>query len=164
MSMTPFSDEFLGAKVNRVFLAPSLSDEDANATAVFVNATLQLEEASAATRPNTLAQDVQRHLLGVLHRRHNNVGSSALWVDSPTGAVQHLRDLDECADPELNDCHARAQCTNVFGSFRCACGDGLRDPWAGNPQRSGRQCEACPAEYCSHRGECRFEGANQVCQ
>ncbi|XP_026281185.1 proline-rich protein 36-like isoform X3 [Frankliniella occidentalis] len=180
MSMTPFSDEFMGARINRIFLAPSLAEDlagdvlvpgglpdakhaNASVQAVFVNATLQLEEAAAATRPNTLAQDVQRHILGVLHRRHNNVGSSALWVASPAGAVAPLRDVDECAEPELNDCHAQAHCSNVFGSFRCSCNEGLRDPWAGNPQRSGRQCEACPAEYCNHRGECRFDGTNQVC-
>lgn len=31
------------------------------------------------------------------------------------------RDINECADPVLNDCHENARCQNLQGSYRCAC-------------------------------------------
>lgn len=57
---------------------------------VFVNITLQLEENGDTARPQVRA-DIQRHLLGVIQRRSNNVGNSALWVDSPPGSVSNLQ-------------------------------------------------------------------------
>ncbi|KAK7788270.1 hypothetical protein R5R35_013528 [Gryllus longicercus] len=159
MSMTPFSDDFLGARVNGVYAAPG------TAAPVFVNLTLQLEETAETLRP-AVRHDVQRHLLGVIHRRANNVGESALWVDAPAGAVSHLQDVDECARPELHDCHPRAVCSNVFGGFRCACAEGLRDPWADQPARAGRACEPCPPEHCGGpaRGACHYDAQGQpVC-
>ena len=44
----------------------------------------------------------------------------------PVGCV----DIDECADPALNDCHANATCTNLPGGYECTCkpgygGDGV---------------------------------------
>lgn len=114
-------------------------------------------------RPN-LRSDVQKHLLGVLHRRNNNIGNSVLYVSSPEGAVSALHDLDECQSAELNDCHESATCSNSWGSFQCACEAGLRDPWADQPQRAGRECQACPDAYCNNRGICSYneEGA-QTC-
>lgn len=86
MSMTPFSDEFMEAKVNRIY------DGDASkgTPGVFVNVTLRLEENSETLR-STLKNDVQRHLLGVIHRRNNNIGNSALFVESPPGSVTNLQ-------------------------------------------------------------------------
>ena len=34
-------------------------------------------------------------------------------------------DLDECADPNLNDCDANATCTNTPGGFECVCNAGF---------------------------------------
>lgn len=114
-------------------------------------------------RPN-LRSDVQKHLLGVLHRRNNNIGNSVLYVSSPEGAVSALHDLDECQSPELNDCHASATCSNSWGSFQCACEAGLRDPWADQPQRAGRECQSCPDAYCNNRGSCSYnEEGTQSC-
>lgn len=42
------------------------------------------------TLRSAIATDVQKHLLGVIRRRSNNVGASALWVDTPAGAVLPL--------------------------------------------------------------------------
>jgi Calcium-binding EGF domain len=153
MGMTPFSDDFMGARVNAFSAGPPL----------VANMTLQLAETAESVRP-TVRHDVQRHLLGAITRRNNNVGDSAVWVDKVAGAVSAVADLDECISAELNDCHPRATCTNIFGTFRCACAAGLRDPWAGNVQRSGRQCETCPADFCNNRGECSFAAAGErVC-
>jgi hypothetical protein len=33
-------------------------------------------------------------------------------------------DIDECADPALNDCDANAQCSNTAGSYSCGCDPG----------------------------------------
>lgn len=86
MSMTPFSDEFLAAKVNSIYRGNRAQGQ----AGVFVNLTLQLDENADTARP-TVRGDIQRHLLGVIQRRSNNVGNSALWVDSPPGSVSNLQ-------------------------------------------------------------------------
>nr|CAH7744786.1 unnamed protein product [Callosobruchus chinensis] len=157
MSMTPFSDEFLAAKVTAIYrsTAPTSSG-------VFVNATLQLDETADTARP-AVRTDIQRHLLGVIQRRGNNVGESAIWVDGPAGAVSSLQDLDECSSPELHDCHSLAKCVNVFGGFKCECREGYRDPWADNKHRAGRQCEQCSPAHCNNRGECKYQNGQEIC-
>lgn len=159
MSMTPFSDEFIKAKVNRIYQG----DPSQGAAGVFVNLTLMLEE-NGETLRSSLKGDVQRHLLGVIHRRNNNIGNSALYVESPPGSVSALQDLDECMSNELNDCHPEATCTNIFGSFRCECPNGLRDPWMDQVSRAGRDCQSCSDTFCNNRGTCSYDlGGSQVC-
>lgn len=68
-------------------------------------------------------------------------------------------DVDECSSSELNDCHPNANCTNVWGSFRCKCTQGLRDPWSDHLQRAGRECLSCSSSYCNNRGNCRYDDA-----
>lgn len=87
MSMTPFSDAFLGCHVNGIYTTSSSLDTKAS---VYVNLTLQLEENAETIRP-AVKHDIQRHLLGVIHRRGNNVGASALWVDNPPGSVSQIQ-------------------------------------------------------------------------
>ena len=41
-------------------------------------------------------------------------------------------DIDECASDETNNCDENADCTNIDGSFTCACKPG----WGGD----GRTC------------------------
>ncbi|XP_049306875.1 mucin-5AC isoform X8 [Bactrocera dorsalis] len=159
MSMTPYSDEFMDARVNNIYRG----DPNLGGSGVFVNMTIKLDESVETLRPN-LRADVQKHLLGVLHRRNNNIGNSVLYVSSPEGSITALHDLDECQSRELNDCHASASCSNSWGSFRCSCEIGLRDPWADQPQRAGRDCQSCPDSYCNNRGTCSYnEEGNQVC-
>lgn len=158
MSMTPFSDEFLGAKVNGIYSG----QRSAGQAGVFVNLTLQLEENAETSRP-TVRADIQKHLLGVIQRRSNNVGNSALWVDSPPGSVSNLQDLDECSSPQLHDCHQLAKCTNIFGSFKCECNEGYKDPYIDSKYRAGRHCEQCPTAYCNNRGECKYQNGQEVC-
>ena len=45
-------------------------------------------------------------------------------------------------EPEMNDCDpATAKCVNQFGGFRCECRKGLGDPFATDPERSGKYCQ-----------------------
>ncbi|XP_058461129.1 uncharacterized protein LOC131436427 isoform X2 [Malaya genurostris] len=162
MSMTPFSDEFMEARVNGIYTTNPASQ---GLKGVFVNYTISLDENAETLRPQ-LKSDIQRHLLGVIHRRNNNIGNSALYVDSPTGAVSSVQDVDECTSDDLNDCDEDANCTNMFGTFRCECEYGYRDPWADQPQRAGRECLSCPDSYCNNRGTCMYDSSNnkQVCK
>lgn len=122
-----------------------------------------MDENVETLRPN-LRSDVQKHLLGVLHRRNNNIGNSILHVISPEGAISALRDINECQMEDLNDCHMNASCTNGWGSFRCHCPAGTRDPWADQPYRAGRDCQSCPNSYCNNHGTCSYnEDGNHVC-
>lgn len=159
MSMTPFSDEFMEAKVNNIYQG----DPSQGLAGVFVNLTLMIEENGETMRP-ALRGDIQRHLLGVIHRRNNNIGNSALFVESPPGSVSNVQDLDECMRHDLHDCHPEAICSNVWGGFRCECGAGFRDPHADSTYRAGRECLSCSDSFCNKRGTCSFDtGGNQVC-
>ena len=159
MSMTPFSDEFMEGKVNNIYQG----DPAQGLAGVFVNLTLMIEENGETTRP-AVRGDIQRHLLGVIHRRNNNIGNSALYVESPPGSVSQIQDLDECTSPDLNDCNSDAMCSNVWGGFRCECDRGFRDPHYDQPQRAGRECLSCADTFCNNRGQCSFDAVgNQVC-
>ncbi|XP_070503689.1 uncharacterized protein pwn isoform X1 [Chironomus tepperi] len=152
MSMTPFSDEFMEATVNNIFQG----DASKGLAGVFVNLTLMIEENAETIRP-AIKNDIQRHLLGVIHRRNNNIGNSALFVDSAPGSVSAVVDLNECEFDDLNDCHMEASCTNTWGSYTCQCNSGLKDPYIDNPQRMGRECMSCDSSYCNNRGTCSFD-------
>jgi hypothetical protein len=86
--MTPFSDTFVGAKINNVYTSKTTPG-----TPVMVNATVQLTENAEHLR-SSVKQDVQKQLTGALQRRNNNVGTSGLWVDSPAGAISQLHGND----------------------------------------------------------------------
>ena len=158
MSMTPFSDEYMGSLINNVYQG----DVSQGQGGVFMNATLKLTYEARTIRPS-LAGELQRHLLGVIHRRNNNIGNSALYVDSPPGSISNLQDLDECASSELNDCHSSASCANTFGGFTCSCNPGLKDPHKDDPEKSGRTCLTCPSTYCNNRGTCSYQGNQMQC-
>lgn len=89
LSMTPFSDLFLGAKVNNIYTSRNSNI----GSPVFVNMTVQLAESQETLRA-PVKQDLQKHLMGVIQRRSNNIGSSALWVDNPTGVVSQIHGTD----------------------------------------------------------------------
>ncbi|XP_071449255.1 uncharacterized protein [Hetaerina americana] len=169
MSMTPYSDDFLGSRING-FKKAHGNDGNNN---VIINATLEIVEGGGPLDSDRL----HNHLMGVVRRRRNNIGDSALWVESPEGAFSPIMDLDECSQPELNDCSPNAQCTNIYGSFRCKCKDGLRDPalpfgvltgreppmGLEEERRVGRRCESCSAQvHCMSRGTCTFGKTGEV--
>lgn len=86
MSMTPFSDEYMGSLINNIYQG----DVSQGQGGVFVNATLKLTYEPRTIR-SSLAGELQRHLLGVIHRKNNNIGNSALYVDSPPGSISNLQ-------------------------------------------------------------------------
>lgn len=88
MSMTPFSDEFVDAKINEIYKG----DPSKGLAGVFVNFTIMLEE-NAETLQQKIRHEIQRHLIGVIQRRNNNIGSSSLFVESPVGSVSAVQDL-----------------------------------------------------------------------
>ncbi|CAK1549056.1 unnamed protein product [Leptosia nina] len=154
-SMTPFSDDFVSGSVNSVYKG------DENNQGVFVNYTVLMQETPETLR-SSIATDIQKHLLGVIRRRSNNVGASALWVDTPAGSVLPLRDVDECSSPDLNDCHKLATCTNTWGAFKCSCPDTTLDPSV-SVTRAGRECRECSASHCNDRGVCRYNNGQPYC-
>ncbi|CAB0016472.1 unnamed protein product [Nesidiocoris tenuis] len=87
MSMTPFSDAFMGAKLNNIFTMPGASHKP-----VFVNMTLQIEESLESKRPQ-VKQEIQKQLLGAIHRRSNNIGTSPLWA-VPANSVSALQESE----------------------------------------------------------------------
>ncbi|KAK2580385.1 hypothetical protein KPH14_006140 [Odynerus spinipes] len=158
MSMTPFSDEYIGSSINSIYQG----DVSQGQGGVFVNATLKLAYESRTVRPS-LAGELQKQLLGVIHRRSNNIGNSVLYVDSPRGSISNLQDLDECASSELNDCHSSATCTNNWGGFTCSCNPGLKDPHKDDPNEAGRSCLSCPSTHCNNRGTCSYQNDQMHC-
>lgn len=70
--------------------------------------------------------------------RGGNIGASALFVDGPLNPIPGVVDLNECADPGMNDCHELAECINLFGSFACQCKPGYGDRFAGDVDKAGR--------------------------
>lgn len=159
MSMTPYSDIFVEAKVNNFYQAPS-AERSQN---LFANFTVMLEENNETLNP-AMKVDIQHHLLGVIHRRSNNIGNSALYVESTQGSISKLEDINECYSHDFNDCHPNAVCSNIWGGFRCECVQGLKDPFADDPVRAGKDCIACSEAHCNNRGNCSFDDhGNQVC-
>ncbi|KAK0084705.1 hypothetical protein PV325_006553 [Microctonus aethiopoides] len=158
MSMTPFSDEYMGSSINSVYQG----DISKGQGGVFVNATLKLTYESRTSRPS-VASELQRHLVGVIHRRNNNIGNSAVYVDTPVGSISSLQDLDECASSELNDCNSSAVCINNWGGFTCTCNAGLKDPHKDEINESGRSCISCPSSHCNNRGTCSYQGNIMQC-
>ncbi|XP_073964700.1 calcium-binding EGF-like domain-containing protein pawn [Choristoneura fumiferana] len=153
-SMTPFSDDFVSGSVNSVH-------RELGNQGIYVNYTILMQETPETIRP-AVAGDIQRHILGVLDRRSNNVGSSELWVDSPAGSVAPLKDVDECASPEYNDCHKLAYCMNTWGGFRCECPDSTLDANT-SPLLAGRECRACSNSHCNDRGTCSYSNKKPHC-
>lgn len=88
------------------------------------------------------------------------VGSSAIPLCvCPAGftlkpADQSCADIDECAG-NLHDCHDKATCTNLAGSFECTCQDG----YSGD----GRECESLCPTNCSPNASCRSVSGQLRC-
>lgn len=64
-------------------------------------------------------------------------------------------DVDECAQPALNDCDEEAVCTNTAGSFTCACPAG----WSGD----GKACTPACEPGCGEGATCAREDGASVC-
>ena len=67
--------------------------------------------------------------------------------------VEDVVDLDECSQPDLNDCSSAAQCINEPGSYTCKCKGIFADL---DPTNPGRSCasEVKMCDLCNGRGDC----------
>lgn len=54
-----------------------------------------------------------------------------------------LADIDECKDPNLNDCDVNAICINTSRSFNCSC----IDHYFGDGRTDGRGCIAKASQF-----------------
>lgn len=84
--MTPFSDDFITARVNNIFSGKS----NQSPGGVFVNFTIQME-GNANNIRNYIQSELQKQLLAVIYRRNNNIGNSALYVENLTGSISSLQ-------------------------------------------------------------------------
>ena len=93
-------------------------------------------------------------------------GNGNLYVNGRLNPVPGVADVNECAEPELHDCDPDAgRCINRFGSFECRCLPGYGDPFSNDPEKSGRFCRSCSADYCHGRGTCSIaDGDVKVCK
>lgn len=89
MSMTPFSDDFISARVHNIYTG----NASQGAPGVFVNMTIQLD-GNTETARGYIQSDLQKQLIAVIHRRNNNIGNSALYVDQPAGAISSLHGMN----------------------------------------------------------------------
>merc|ERR1719445_1060257 len=90
MSLTSFSNIYLGTKVNKFF---SLNG------AVTVNTTLEMEE-NSYTKSEILKRDIKNKLIEVIQARANNIGSGNLYVSGPFNPIPGVEDFNECSEPE----------------------------------------------------------------
>ena len=60
-------------------------------------------------------------------------------------------DIDECADPLLNDCHVNADCTNTIGSYQCKCKTGF----SGDGKINCSQDDPCMTLQCPDNSDCK---------
>lgn len=83
--MTPFSDDFISARVHNIYAG----NASQGSPGVFVNMTIQIDGNTESAR-NYIQSDLQKQLIAVIHRRNNNIGNSALYVDQPAGSISSL--------------------------------------------------------------------------
>ena len=156
MALTSLGSAYIQSEVNKFF---ALNNK------VTVNATLLFVE-NAYTSSVVVKRDIQKKLIEVIQARNNNIGNGNLYVDSRLNPIPGVADVNECSEPELNDCDPNAsRCINRFGSFDCRCLPGYGDAFADNPEKAGRFCQSCSADHCYGRGLCSIEeGDIKVCQ
>ncbi|PIK57901.1 putative fibrillin-1 isoform X5 [Apostichopus japonicus] len=77
------------------------------------------------------------------------------------GDGRTCRDLNECSDPSLNNCHLAAQCENTRGSFECTCSKG----WTGNGVKCTNVDECSMGLHgCHQRAECKDTEGSYRCE
>lgn len=86
MSMTPFSDDFISARVNNIYM----DETNEAATGVYVNFTIQMDGNANNVR-GYIQSELQKQLLAVVYRRNKNIGNSALYVEDVTGSISALQ-------------------------------------------------------------------------
>lgn len=70
-----------------------------------------------------------------------------------TAEVEDVVDLDECSQPDMNDCSSAARCINEPGSYTCKCKGIFSDL---DPTNPGRSCaaEVKMCDLCNGKGDC----------
>ncbi|GBM23891.1 hypothetical protein AVEN_208520-1 [Araneus ventricosus] len=150
---TAFSRTFLGSNVNTFY---SIGGK------LIINATVFLEE-KESTRAQSVRLRLRQEIAESIKNRNRNIGESRLYADGPLSPLQHIDDVNECSDINLNDCADDGACLNVFGTFICKCKPGYIDPFKHDERRSGRKCLACQPDYCSYHGQCFVVQDQKLC-
>ncbi|XP_055928290.1 uncharacterized protein LOC129959471 [Argiope bruennichi] len=150
---TAFSRTFLGSNVNTFY---SIGGK------LIINATVFLEE-KESTRAQSVRLRLRQEIAESIKNRNRNIGESRLYADGPLSPLQHIDDVNECSDINLNDCAGDGACLNVFGTFICRCKPGYIDPFKHDERRSGRKCLACQPDYCSYHGQCFVVQDQKLC-
>ncbi|XP_014677474.1 PREDICTED: transmembrane cell adhesion receptor mua-3-like [Priapulus caudatus] len=142
LDSTSISDSFIGSRV--LDISPP-STVGASGGVVF-----PADVTFHANFPGSVI-DVTQHLWQAIVSANYSLGGTDLYVDRLNFTLNY-RDVDECSDPLLNDCHEDAVCRNLPGTFRCTCKPGYIDL---TPAVAGRRCVYCPKDFCSGHGECK---------
>ncbi|XP_065322956.1 uncharacterized protein LOC135930098 [Gordionus sp. m RMFG-2023] len=110
--------------------------------------------------------DIRNEIMGALEANDNRLVGTDLYVDP----IPFIKDIDECSDPILNDCHQLATCYNTIGSFGCKCLEGYIDNALDDQFNSGRICNApvsdCSDEHCNYHGICSVDSTlnERICK
>lgn len=162
-SIQALNSLFTTSRLGKVFKGVKINKFYSMAGKTLVNATIELDK-SNITRSSNIKRIVQQEIIRVISSRNNKLGDSTLSVDESSSAVPRIEDINECANPDLNDCSKFAVCHNEFGGYRCICKPGYDDKYAKDPTKSGRHCASCSPSYCSNRGECLIINGERECR
>ena len=120
-SIQAMNSLFQNSRLNKLFLGIRINKFYPVQGKTMLNATIVLER-NNVTRSNSIKKQLQQELSRVISSKNNYLGDSPLLVDSI--AMPRLDDINECADPILNDCSKNARCLNELGTFSCVCRPG----------------------------------------
>lgn len=113
-SIQAINSLFQNSRLNKLFLGIRVNKFYPVQGKTMLNCTIVLER-NESTRSNAIKKQLQQELSRVISAKNNALGDSPLLVDSV--ALPRLDDINECSDPNLNDCSRNAKCINELGNL-----------------------------------------------